>query len=140
MGPHGRAKATANFLSKTGEIKQFISNYKSELEYRLVHIFKGIKQLQAEGFRVDAIAPQAAMYLTVKIDLTGMVTSNEVHLKDQAAVTQYLLEEAKLALVPFNCFGAKANSPWYRLSVGTCRKEDIEPMLRQLKSALEKLR
>lgn len=138
--PMAEQKATAVFLSRTAEIRSFIENYKSELDYRLVNIYKGIKQLKSDAFKVDAIAPQAAMYLTVKIDLAGMVTANGVSLADQSAVTQYLLEEAKLALVPFNCFGAKSSLPWYRLSVGTCKKEDIEPMLQHLRSALLKLK
>ena len=43
------------------------------------------------------------------------------------------LNEAKLAVVPFYAFGAAKNSPWYRLSVGTCKKEEIPEMFSQLK-------
>ena len=57
-------------------------------------------------------------------------------LKTQADVTQYLLESAKLAIVPFYAFGASPDSPWYRLSIGTCRKEEIPVFLDQLKNAL----
>nr|MCU0333963.1 pyridoxal phosphate-dependent aminotransferase [Chitinophagaceae bacterium] len=60
-------------------------------------------------------------------------------LADQAAVTQYLLEEAGLAIVPFYAFGADRSSSWYRLSVGTCRKADITPMFDRLEAALAKL-
>lgn len=137
--PMAEQKATANFLKRDNDIQQFITAYKNELEYRLVNIYKGIKELKLQGHNVDAITPQAAMYLTVKIDLAGKTTAKGEVMADQAAVTQYLLEEAKLALVPFNCFGAAHASPWYRLSVGTCKKEDIEPMLLKLRSALEKL-
>jgi aspartate aminotransferase len=42
-------------------------------------------------------------------------------------------------VVPFYAFGAPKNSSWYRLSVGTCRKEEIPEMLEKLKSALKKL-
>jgi aspartate aminotransferase len=89
---------------------------------------------------VDAISPQAAIYLTVKVDLAGKTKENGEVLSNQAAVTQYLLEEAKLAIVPFHCFGASHESPWYRLSVGTCKKEDIEPMMAALRKALGKLK
>ena len=61
-------------------------------------------------------------------------------LQNQADVTTYLLEQAKLAVVPFYAFGAPKNSPWYRLSVGTCKKEEIDDMLAQLKKALSGLR
>jgi aspartate aminotransferase len=41
--------------------------------------------------------------------------------------------------VPFYAFGASINSNWYRLSVGTCKKEEINNMLANLKEALKKL-
>jgi aspartate aminotransferase len=54
-------------------------------------------------------------------------------------VTSYILQHAGLAVVPFYAFGANSNSPWYRLSVGTCKKEEIDEMLAMLKEALSKL-
>jgi aspartate aminotransferase len=58
-------------------------------------------------------------------------------LADQTDVTAYLLNEAKIGLVPFQVFGA--DSSWYRLSVGNCKKEEINEMLVRLKQALKKL-
>ena len=60
-------------------------------------------------------------------------------LDNQAAVTAYLLDEARLAVVPFFAFGADERSPWYRLSVGTCKEAAINQMLDQLSAALGKL-
>lgn len=137
--PMPEQKATAAYLQQTEHIKEFLAGYKQAVEYRLTHIFKGISQLKKDGFNVDAITPQAAIYLTVKIDLVGKTKAGGAVLLTQADVTQYLLEEARLAIVPFHCFGASHQSPWYRLSVGTCKEEDIEPMLGQLRKALEKL-
>ena len=57
---------------------------------------------------------------------------------EQKEVTEYILNEAKLAVVPFYAFGASKNSNWYRLSVGTCKKEEIKEMLEKLKEALGK--
>jgi aspartate aminotransferase len=96
--------------------------------------------LQQKGYSVDAIAPQAAIYLTIKLDLSGKTTAEGALLATQSDVTSYILAEAKLAVVPFSAFGAGANNPWYRLSVGTCRKEEIAEMLEKLEAALEKLR
>jgi aspartate aminotransferase len=48
-----------------------------------------------------------------------------------------LLNQAKLAVVPFYAFGAHKSSPWYRLSIGTCRKEEIPQMLDGLEQALQ---
>jgi aspartate aminotransferase len=86
---------------------------------------------------VDAIVPQAAIYLTVKIDLCGRTLPDGTRLETQSDVTTYLLEKAGLAIVPFHVFGAQGQSPWYRLSVGTVKIEDIHEMFQKLKQALK---
>jgi aspartate aminotransferase len=75
----------------------------------------------------------------VQINLAGKKTAEGTVLENQADVTAYILNEAKLALVPFYAFGAEKNSSWYRLSVGRCKKEEINTMLQKLRNALEKL-
>jgi aspartate aminotransferase len=54
-------------------------------------------------------------------------------------VTTYVLNEAGLAVVPFYAFGTDRSNPWYRLSVGTCRKNEIDQMIGKLREALKKL-
>ncbi|MFT3826434.1 MAG: aminotransferase class I/II-fold pyridoxal phosphate-dependent enzyme [Chitinophagaceae bacterium] len=137
--PMAEQKAVAKYLYRTEEIDQYLQYFKAAVETRLRGIFNGFQQLKQEGFPVDAIAPQAAIYLTIKIDLAGKKTSNGDLLSDQAAVTAYILNEAKLAVVPFYAFGAEKTSPWYRLSVGTCKKEEIDEMIAQLRKALKQL-
>ncbi|WP_207491721.1 pyridoxal phosphate-dependent aminotransferase [Aridibaculum aurantiacum] len=137
--PMAEQKATAAYLSRKDELQAYFTHFKAELEERLRRIYDGFIKLKAEGFAVDAVVPQAAIYLTIKFDLAGKTTADGTTLQDQSAVTAYLLSEAKLAVVPFYAFGADAHSPWYRLSVGTCKKEEIDEMLEKLKQALAKL-
>ena len=138
--PMAEQKAVAKFLPQREAIKKFLSHFKSEIEERLRRIYDGFMKLKAEGYSVDAIAPEAAIYLTIKIDLAGKKMADGKLLKDQSDVTAYLLNEANLAVVPFYAFGASRNSPWYRLSVGTCKKEQIDEMINQLGEALKKLK
>lgn len=137
--PMAEQKAVAKFLSREDEVHAYLKHFKSEVEFRLRKLYEGFKQLKSEGFSVDSIIPQAAIYLTVQIDLVGKQTAAGDVLEDQAAVTEYLLSEAKLALVPFGYFGAGRESSWYRLSVGCCKKEDIDTVISKLKQALKKL-
>ena len=137
--PMAEQHATAKFLLQKQDIDDYLFDFKKELEERLQMIFEGFQKLKNEGYSVDACAPQAAIYLTIQIDLAGKKTSEGKSLSNQAEVISYVLDEAKLAVVPFYAFGAPKNSSWYRLSVGTCRKEEIPEMLEKLKSALEKL-
>lgn len=137
--PMAEQKATAQFLSNRGAIKKFLVHFKNEIEERLQKIYEGFSQLKKEGYPVDAIAPEAAIYLTIKIDLTRKKTTEDKLLQSQADVTAYLLHAAGLAVVPFYAFGAAKTSPWYRLSVGTCKKEEIDEMIEKLKAAMMKL-
>ena len=106
---------------------------------RLDGFYKGFQALKNEGFKVDAITPQAAIYLTIKFDLHGLKTSDGTILDTTKDITKYILDEAKLAVVPFYCFGASDNSPWYRMSVGTCKVTDIDDVISNLRAALKKL-
>lgn len=137
--PMAEQKAVAKFLHNKKAIENYLRHFKSELEFRLREIYNGLQQLKSEGFTVDAVAPQAAIYLTIKIDLAGQKTAAGKTLESQSDVTAYLLNEARLAVVPFYAFGAPRNSPWYRLSVGTCKKEEIGEMIATLRNALQKL-
>ena len=137
--PMAEQKAVARFLGKTEAIDKYFVHFKAEINERLNRIFNGFQQMKKEGFAVDAIAPQAAIYLTIQIDYAGKTTAGGKLLASQADVTSYILDEAKLAVVPFYAFGANASSSWYRLSVGTCKKEEIDEMLGALKNALKKL-
>lgn len=137
--PMAEQKGTAVFLKNKEAIVTYIDSFKKEIAYRLEAIYKGLMDLKLQGYAVDAIAPVAAIYLTIQFDLVGKHTDQRVLLEKQSDVTSYLLKEAGLAIVPFSAFGAEATSNWYRLSVGTCKKEDIEAMLAALSNALAKL-
>ena len=138
--PMAEQHATARFLLQKDAVDDYLFHFKRELEERLQLIYEGFQKLKSKGFSVDACAPQAAIYLTVQLSLAGMTTDGEEMLATQADVTSYILNEAKLAVVPFYAFGAPKNSDWYRLSVGTCKKEEIPAMLGRLREALEKLK
>lgn len=137
--PMAEQKATANFLHQEENIKNYFVRFKAELEERLMRMYNGFINLKNKGFSVDAVFPQAAIYLTVKFDLKGKKQKDNRLLNNQSEVTDYLLSEGKLAVVPFYAFGTDKESPWYRLSVGTCKKEEINEMFDALTKALSKL-
>jgi aspartate aminotransferase len=132
--PMAEQKAAAAFLLKKEAIDTYLAGFKTSLSLRLQRIYDGFKKLKQDGYTVDVLVPEAGIYLTVKVDLVGKQA-----IKTQPEVTSFLLNEAGLAVVPFSAFGAPATSPWYRLSVGTCRLEDIPEMFGKLRSALQKL-
>ena len=137
--PMPEQKAAAKYLVQTDAIEKYLTHFRSEIEVRLHRIYDGFISLKNKGYAVDAIAPQAAIYLTIKFDLIGKKTADGKILHTQTDVNSYILNEAKIAVVPFFAFGASKDSSWYRLSVGTCKKEEIDEMLHQLENALSKL-
>lgn len=137
--PKAEQVATAKYLANTAAVDAFLTSFKSEVVQRLDGFYQGVQQLKSEGFPVDAIAPMAAIYLTVKFDLKGKTTSDGTLIESTTQITQYLLNEAKLAVVPFSAFGASKESMWYRLSIGTVRVADVRESIESLRVALAKL-
>jgi aspartate aminotransferase len=134
--PMAEQKAVARFLGHRGSVRVYLNGFKNELSERLALIYDGIQCMKKDGLPIDAIEPKAGIYLSVKIDLIGIKTGETV-IKSPATIAQVLLEKAGLAVLPFYAFGAPEDLPWFRLSVGTCLKEDIGEMLESLRAILE---
>jgi aspartate aminotransferase len=137
--PKAEQLATASYLQQTNNVEDYLKQIKEALNYRLIEFYKGFNALQSKGFSVKAIEPEAALYLTVQFDLIGKSTTSGERLNTIQDVTSYLINEAKLAIVPFYAFGTSTDSNWFRLSVGTAKKEDIAIIFDLLEKALEKL-
>lgn len=138
--PKAEQVATADYLSQTDAVSTYLNHIKEELNYRLIAFYDGFERLRNTGFPINAIQPEAALYLTVQFDLIGKTTNSGQKLDNIKEVTSYLLQEAKLALVPFYAFGTSTDSNWFRLSVGTAKKEDISTIFELLEQALQKLK
>ena len=136
--PRAEQIAAAHFLADSQAYDKAISEINHKLSDRLNGFYTGFKKLQEEGYPIEVIAPEAAMYLTVKFNLTGRKNGDEL-ISDTRGVTHFLLEKAKVAIVPFYAFGASEDSTWYRLSVGTCSMEDVPDVVASLRRAMDGL-
>lgn len=137
--PRPEQMATARYLLNDSAVDKYLTDIKKNVNDRLVAFHKGFQSLKKEGFKVDSIVPQAAIYLTVQFALHGQKTYDGKTLSTTKDITRYILDEAKVALVPFYAFGASEESSWYRLSVGTCKTEDVKEIISSLRNALKKL-
>ncbi len=138
--PKAEQVAVAKYLDNTAAVNSFMAHFRQELIERLDGFYKGFQQLKKDGFKVDAIVPKGAIYLTVQFNLTGMKTPDGKVISKGEDVMQYILNEASVALVPFYAFGAATDSTWFRLSVGTAETKGISDVFTRLKAALEKLK
>ena len=137
--PKPEQVALGKFLRRKKEVDEYFDNFKTEILTRLNIFYNGFESLKSAGYDVDAIPPQGAIYLTIKLALNGMKTADGKVLETTDDVMNYILEEAKIAIVPFYAFGASKSLPWYRLSVGTCSVSDAKEASEALRKALEKL-
>ncbi len=137
--PKPEQVATAKYLNDLKMYDAFLVEQKQKINLRLQGFYNGLVVLKNKGYNLDVIVPQAAIYLTVSFNLIGQKTADGKILETTKDITSYLLNEAKLGIVPFSAFGAGENSSWYRLSVGTCKLQDVSNVLLKLEDALKKL-
>ncbi|MDQ3193208.1 MAG: aminotransferase class I/II-fold pyridoxal phosphate-dependent enzyme [Bacteroidota bacterium] len=138
--PKAEQIASANYLNNIEKSEEFLTSFRAQLQQRLEGYYAGFLKLKEDGFEVDAIAPQAAIYLTVQLNLHGYSTSENKVLATTRDITKYILDEAKIAIVPFSAFGASEDSTWYRISVGTTAIQDIEGVISNLRNVLINLK
>lgn len=122
--PMAEQVAVASFLENTNAVEQFLFTFKTALKKRLQLLYNGIQQMKAEGLPVDAIAPDASIYLSFKINIDS----------DMMPV---LLKESGVAVLSFSLFGARQAANWYRISVGTSRLEEIPLVIEKIKHVIE---
>ena len=137
--PKAEQVAMANFLKDDGAVNTYLSALKVNIQKSLTALYEGFQQLKAEGFKVDAIEPMGAIYLTLKIDYAGKTTPEGKVLKTATDINFYLIKEAKVAFVPFSAFGTGEDINWFRASVGASTLGEIEQLAPRIKEALLKL-
>ncbi len=132
--PKAEQMASAELLDSPETIRTFQNGLKANVQKRLEVLHAGFSAMAADGYTVEAIAPQGAIYLSVRFNLFGRTIQNKtIHTNED--IRRLLLEHAGLAIVPFQAFGLREETGWFRLSVGAVSVADIEgvfPRLREL--------
>jgi aspartate aminotransferase len=134
--PKAEQTGVANFLAQPDAVRAFRDAVRKKLDERLEALYDGVIAMKRDGFPVDAIEPQGAIYLSVKFDLFGR-TVKDVPVKTNDDVRRLLLEEAGLGVVPFQAFGLTGDTGWFRLSVGAVSMDDIAAAFPRLRAMLE---
>ena len=137
--PKAEQGAVASLLGDRDAMGAYRDTMVAGLQQRLDMLYHGILEMRSERCAVEVIAPQGAIYLSARFSVRGRTAPSGMLLETDEDVRNYLLNEAGVAIVPFQAFGVQADSGWYRLSVGAVSPEAIERMLPRLRAALEKL-
>jgi aspartate aminotransferase len=129
--PKAEQVAVARFLDDVPATSGFLEVMRRRVDERLVALHQGFTAMRAAGLPVRSIAPQGAIYLSAQFDLIG-----KVGLKTNDDIRKLLLDKAGFALVPFQAFGLKEDTGWFRLSVGAVSMEEIQAALPRVEAVL----
>ena len=133
--PKAEQAGVAKFLAQPEAVRAYRDGVRRKLAERLEALYDGVMSMKKDGFPVDAIEPQGAIYLSVRFDLFGR-TVRGVPVKTNDDVRRLLLEEAGIGVVPFQAFGFEGDTGWFRLSVGAVSMDEIAAAFPRLKSML----
>jgi len=138
--PRAEQFAVAGFLNDETAIAEFRKEMDARLAERLGAMFDGFKALEADGYPIDSINPQGAIYFSAQFKLHGknaqgrggVITTDE-------DIRDLLLEHAGVAVVPFQAFGVRGETGWFRLSAGAVSMDEIAGMFPRLRAMLDDL-
>jgi aspartate aminotransferase len=125
--PRPEQVAMAGLLDDEAAVSSYLLDQRARVRERLDRLAAGFAAMRARGTAVEVIAPQGAIYLSVRFPIAGQ--SNE-------ATRRMLLEKAGFALVPFQAFGLREDSGWFRISVGAVSLAEIDAALPRVEAAL----
>jgi aspartate aminotransferase len=137
--PRAEQVATAELLSDAGAIAAYRTGLHAGIRARLDRLYEGFQGLRREGYPVDCIEPQGAIYLSLQLDLVGRQIEGRA-LATNDDIRRLLLEDAGVAVVPFQAFGLRGETGWFRLSVGAVSMADIERAFPRIRALLDRVR
>ncbi|WP_225412645.1 pyridoxal phosphate-dependent aminotransferase [Stigmatella hybrida] len=129
--PKAEQVATARYLDAVASNTAFLESMRRQVDARLEALHQGFTRMREAGLPVEAIAPQGAIYLSVRFNLVG-----KAGLQGNDDIRKLLLEKASFAVVPFQAFGLMEDTGWFRLSVGATSVEEIQEALPRVEAAL----
>ncbi len=128
--PKAEQVAMAALLDDEAAVRTYHAGMLARIKLRLDALADGFQKMRADGFPVEVIAPQGAIYLSVRVAVPGR-TNEEIR--------RLLLDQAGFAVMPLQAFGLRGNSGWFRISVGAVSEADIAEALPRVRAALATL-
>jgi len=134
--PRPVQSAAAWFLGQPEEVHDYIDAFKVELQARLDLIYSNFERMKADGLPVEALQPQGAIYLSIRVNLIGRGKPGGGEFTTNEEIREYLLQEARIAVVPFRAFGLEGENGWLRMSVGAVGVDELGEALGRLEAAV----
>ena len=137
--PRAEQAAVAEFLCDAGAIAEFRKEMDARLAERLNSMHEGFEELKSAGYPVDSINPQGAIYFSACFLLHGKSIDGQ-RISTDEDIRKLLLERAGAAVVPFQAFGVRGETGWFRLSAGAVSMDEIRQLFPRIRTLLDKIR
>ncbi len=133
--PKAEQVALVPLLDDEAFFRGWRGEMRERLRVRLEALHAGFVRLATRGLPVEAVEPEGTLYLSARLSLAGQTVRGRA-LRTNEDVRRLLLEEAGIAVVPFQAFGLEREDGWFRLSVGAVSVRSIEEGLERLERLL----
>jgi aspartate aminotransferase len=133
--PRPEQVAFAEFLADERACRAFETEMRARVWERLQALHQGFASMRADGLPVACVKPQGAIYMSLRLDVVGR-TLGGTPVASNEEIRRVLLERAGLAVVPFQAFGLREDTGWFRLSVGAVSMQDIDDAMPRLRTLL----
>jgi aspartate aminotransferase len=137
--PRPEQMATGELLCAEADIREYHAVMIRDVQERLGLMAEGIDQLRREGLPVESTTPQGAIYLSAHFGIHGRRTPDGRELRTNEDIRGYLLQAAGMAVVPFQAFGQREESGWFRLSAGAVSPQGVRELIPRLRTSLRAL-
>ena len=134
--PRAEQSAVAAFLRDEAAIAEFREEMDARIAERLGAMHEGFTELKNAGYPVDSINPQGAIYFSAQFRLHGREVDGR-SIRTDEDIRNLLLERAGAAVVPFQAFGVRGDTGWFRLSAGAVSLDEIKSLFPRLRILLD---
>lgn len=136
--PRAEQAGVAEFLGDADAIAAFRTEMDARLAERLNAMHAGFEELKKAGYPVDSINPQGAIYFSAQFRLHGK-SAGGARIETDEDIRNLLLERAGAAVVPFQAFGVRGNTGWFRLSAGAVSMDEIHELFPRIRMLLDEV-
>ncbi len=135
--PRPEQMATAAFLRDRAAVSTYLDSIRSDIAGRLGAFYDGFQDMASRGLPVDAIKPQGAIYMSLHLDLIGRGGKGGAFDTNEQ-IRSWLLEDAGVAVVPFQAFDLTGDTGWFRLSVGAVGVDECHAAVGRIEDAMKR--
>jgi aspartate aminotransferase len=135
--PKPEQVATAAFVRDKAAWDQYRGEMAERLRQRLGLLHEGFTRMAARGIPIESVSPEGTLYLSVKFPIGVTVRGRALATNED--VRRLLLDEAGIAVVPFQAFALPHEHGWCRISVGAVSVADVKSGLERIEALFSEL-